>query len=47
MTKTHQLEATLRSLALSGMLETIEARLAQRNRTLLAIQRHFRLFVLK
>jgi DNA replication protein DnaC len=29
MTKTHQLEATLRSLALSGMLETIEARLAQ------------------
>ncbi len=29
MTKTHQLEATLRSLALSGMLDTIEARLAQ------------------
>ena len=29
MTKTHQLEATLRSLSLSGMLETIDARLAQ------------------
>ncbi len=29
MTKTHQLEATLRSLKLGGMLETIDARLAQ------------------
>jgi len=29
MTKAHHLEATLRSLALSGMLETIETRLAQ------------------
>src|SRR5271165_3938079 len=29
MTRTHQLEATLRSLNLGGMLETIEARLAQ------------------
>jgi DNA replication protein DnaC len=29
MTRTDQLEATLRSLSLSGMLETIEARLAQ------------------
>ena len=29
MTKTHQLEATLRSLSLSGMLETIDSRLAQ------------------
>jgi len=29
MTKTHHLEATLRSLSLSGMLDTIEARLAQ------------------
>ena len=29
MTKTHQLEATLRSLSLSGMLETIDVRLAQ------------------
>jgi DNA replication protein DnaC len=29
MTKTHQLEATLRSLKLGGMLDTIDARLAQ------------------
>ena len=29
MTKTHQLEATLRSLSLSGMLETIDSRLAR------------------
>jgi DNA replication protein DnaC len=29
MTKTHQLEATLRALRLGGMLDTIEARLAQ------------------
>ncbi|HYA69158.1 MAG TPA: IS21-like element helper ATPase IstB [Acidimicrobiales bacterium] len=29
MTRTHQLEQTLRALHLSGMLETIEARLAQ------------------
>lgn len=29
MTKTHHLEATLRSLSLSGMLDTIEGRLAQ------------------
>jgi len=29
MTKTHQLETTLRSLKLGGMLETIDARLAQ------------------
>ncbi len=29
MTATHQLETTLRSLGLSGMLETLEARLAQ------------------
>ena len=27
MTRTHQLETTLRALRLSGMLETIEARL--------------------
>jgi hypothetical protein len=27
--RTHQLETTLRSLALSGMLDTLEARLAQ------------------
>ncbi len=29
MTRTHQLETTLRALKLSGMLETIEARLTQ------------------
>jgi DNA replication protein DnaC len=29
MTKTHQLEATLRALRLGGMLDTIDARLAQ------------------
>jgi DNA replication protein DnaC len=29
MTRTHQLEATLRKLKLSGMLDTLEARLAQ------------------
>ena len=29
MTRTHQLEATLRSLGLSGMLDTLDARLAQ------------------
>jgi DNA replication protein DnaC len=29
MTKTHQLEATLRSLKLGGMLDTIDARLTQ------------------
>jgi DNA replication protein DnaC len=29
MTATHQLEATLRSLKLSGMLDTLEARLVQ------------------
>jgi hypothetical protein len=29
--RTHQLETTLRSLALSGMLDTLEARLAQAN----------------
>jgi DNA replication protein DnaC len=29
MTRTHQLETTLRSLKLSGMLETLESRLAQ------------------
>ena len=29
MTKTHQLEATLRALKLGGMLDTIDARLAQ------------------
>jgi len=29
MTRTHQLETTLRSLGMSGMIETIEARLAQ------------------
>lgn len=29
MTRTHQLEASLRSLSLSGMLDTLEARLAQ------------------
>ena len=29
MTRTHQLEATLRTLKLSGMLDTLEARLAQ------------------
>ena len=29
MTATHQLETTLRSLGLSGMLETLDARLAQ------------------
>ncbi len=27
--RTHQLETTLRSLSLSGMLDTLEARLAQ------------------
>jgi DNA replication protein DnaC len=31
MTRTHQLEQTLRSLGLSGMLDTIEVRLAQAN----------------
>jgi len=29
MTRTHQLETTLRSLKLSGMLDTLESRLAQ------------------
>lgn len=29
MTRTHQLETTLRSLGMSGMIETIEARLMQ------------------
>lgn len=29
MTRTHQLEGTLKSLSLSGMLDTLEARLAQ------------------
>ena len=29
MTRQHQLETTLRTLKLSGMLETLEARLAQ------------------
>ena len=29
MTRVHQLETSLKSLALSGMLETLEARLAQ------------------
>ena len=29
MTRTHQLEATLKALRLSGMLDTFEARLTQ------------------
>jgi hypothetical protein len=29
MTRTHQLEASLRALRLSGMLDTLEVRLAQ------------------
>ena len=29
MTRTHQLEASLKALNLSGMLDTLEARLAQ------------------
>ena len=29
MTRRHQLEATLRTLKLSGMLDTLEARLSQ------------------
>jgi len=29
--RTHQLETTLRSLALSGMLDTLEVRLTQAN----------------